>query len=284
MNTTYLKYIKEYKKGPINQQYVGPIFNRPNTLTSYKQIGFASDIIQATVSATPAAPSPKFDANFDVKQGLTCASLSQLAYKSYRTIRHNVQKHNLRMTYNFFNRRTDTHGFIASNDTTIIVAFRGTDSFKNVVTDLSFVRKKIIPKEREYAHGGFVDALDSVYGRIERHVKQQWKGKKLFITGHSLGGALASLLAYRLSVKHTMKDSEPILYAFGCPPVGDHKFSVFFKGLPSYIITNDGDPISTGALLTLGPWVGLFKPMDVFYLQRKAGHGIQDYIDQLKKL
>ena len=77
-------------------------------------------------------------------------------------------------------------------------------------------------------------------------------------------------------------DSQPTTFVYGCPSVGGKDFSDYFDGLSSYVITNDGDPISTGTLTTLGPWVGLFKPLEVYYLQK--GLGIDQYIAQLKEL
>lgn len=277
---TYLSRINEDKKGPINEQYVGPIFDYVGS--RYKQVGFGSDVIQATIADTPAAPPPKFDPIFDANEGLAYARLSDLAYKSYNEVVRGVRQYNLKARQRIYDRGTDTHGFIASNDSTVVVAFRGTASFRNLVTDLSFKQKKIISTSREYAHGGFVSALNSVYRSIETSIARDLGNKRLVITGHSLGGALASLLSFRLSVKY--RNSEPVLYVYGCPPVGDETFSAFFEGKPSYVITIEGDPISTGLLVTIGPWARLYKPMEEFYLPRAAGHSLSDYIGQLEKL
>ena len=74
------------------------------------------------------------------------------------------------------------------------------------------------------------------------------------------------------------------MYVYGCPPTCDKKFSDYFHALSSYVITIDGDIISSGHFTTLGPWVGLYKPLEVYFLQNAAGHSITYYIDQLKKL
>ena len=174
--------------------------------------------------------------------------------------------------------------FIASNSTTVIVVFRGTvlQSYKNILTDASFIPKKLIESDSVYCHGGFVDAFNTVYGSIKRYIRSNLRRRELFITGHSLGGALASLLTYRISKEFS--ESQPTMFVYGCPSVGGKNFSDYFDGLSSYVITNDGDPISTGKLIILGPWVGLFKPLEVYYLQKGAGHGIDQYIAQLKEL
>uniref|UniRef100_A0A1X7TD99 Fungal lipase-type domain-containing protein n=1 Tax=Amphimedon queenslandica TaxID=400682 RepID=A0A1X7TD99_AMPQE len=241
---TYLSKITEDEDGPINEEYVGPVFDYIGS--QYKQIGFGSNVIQATIADTPAAPPPKFDPIFNTKEALAYARLSNLAYKPYDEVVSGVGQYNLKAKQSIYDQGTDTHGFIASNDSTVVVAFRGTKSFTNAVTDLSFIQKKIISTSREYAHGGFVNALNSVYQSIETSIARDLGNKRLVITGHSLGGALASLLTFRLSVKY--RNSQPVLYVYGCPPVGDENFSAFFEGKPSYVITIQGDPVSTGTL------------------------------------
>ena len=130
---------------------------------------------------------------------------------------------------------------------------------------------------------GFVKAIDAVYTSIEEKLEPHLSGQKqLFITGHSLGAALASLLSYRLSLDHPT--SQPNVYVFGCPPVGDEKFSKSFKGSHSNVITIEGDPVSTGEIVALGKDFGFYKPVEVKYLPGKGGHPIVGYIEQLEKL
>ena len=118
------------------------------------------------------------------------------------------------------------------------------------------------------AHEGYVKAVNAVYTSIEEKLKPHLSGQKqLFITGHSLGAALASLLSYRLSLDHPT--CQPNLYVFGCPPVGDEKFSKSFKGSLSSVITIDGDPVSTGDIVSLGKNFDLHKPVEVKYLPGK---------------
>ena len=256
--------------------YVGPVFG-----SSYgTQIGFAPRIIQATIANTPAAPRPIFDPQFNIHEGLVFAELSQLAYETYDFVQTEVRKFNLEAVCCIYDYVSDTNGFIASNDTTIVVAFRGSASFSNWVTNLYALRKKITSTSQVYAHKGFVDAQNSVYDSIKGCIQSDLGSKKLILTGHSRGGALASLVAYRVSLTH--RNSEPVLYVYGCPPVGDADFSKYFRGMSSYVITIEGDPVSTGSLITIGPWMGLYKPMKEFYLPKAAGHGIADYIEQLE--
>ena len=72
------------------------------------------------------------------------------------------------------------------------------------------------------------------------------------------------------------------MYVYGCPPTCDKKFSDYFHAMSSYVITIDGDSVSGGYATTLGSWVDLYKPLNVYFLPSAAGHSIKYYIDQLK--
>ena len=106
--------------------------------------------------------------------------------------------------------------------------------------------------------------------------------KTLYITRHSLGAALASLLIYCFSLEHP--GVWPTMYAYGCPPVGDTTFAKYFEDIDSHTITILNDPVSSGAVLKLGHWDGLYKPATVKYLPQDAGHEIRYYITKLENL
>ncbi|XP_020248657.1 uncharacterized protein LOC109826104 isoform X2 [Asparagus officinalis] len=100
----------------------------------------------------------------------------------------------------------------------LIVAFRGTEQvkWKDLRTDLMLLPAGLNPerlgsdfKEEVQVHSGFLNAYDSVRNRIMALIKLsigysednlgsilKWH---VYITGHSLGGALATLLALELS-------------------------------------------------------------------------------------
>ena len=279
--STKLNYIEEYYEGPGITQYLGVIFKGSSP---DEQMGLAAQAIAAGITTTPPAPTPDFNPDFDKSEALLYAKLSQLAYQPYSIVQEELSKYDLQAEFHIYNLNTDTNGFIASNDHSVIVAFRGTDikSWKNIFTDAWFFRERIIPGRNTLAHNGFITAFNSVYESIANELQPNLGKKKLFITGHSLGGALASLLMYRLTMEHS--EAQPTMYVYGCPPVGDISFSTYFEGRPSNTITIQNDPVSSGTLILLGPWVGLYKPVQVKFLPQAAGHGINDYIAQLENL
>ena len=121
-------------------------------------------------------------------------------------------------------------------DGMLVLAFRGTQpNIKDVLTD---IKADLVNVESGgQVHRGFLNAFDKVKHQINASL-QQHKGLPLYITGHSLGGAMA-LLATRMLAP----DSTGACYTFGCPRAGDDNF---FKGIktPVYRIVNAADGVA----------------------------------------
>ncbi|ETN81548.1 triacylglycerol lipase [Necator americanus] len=111
----------------------------------------------------------------------------------------------------------------------IVLSFRGTTDMKQLfaeITDSTF-------KEWEnWTYGGnvskyFYDAFTSLWnGGMESDfeiLKKQYSEYEVWITGHSLGGALATLAASMVAGKHNRTTVK--LVTFGQPRVGDQKFA-----------------------------------------------------------
>ena len=99
-----------------------------------------------------------------------------------------------------------------------VLCFRGTepDEFSDILADLN-----AIPDRAEldgYVHDGFQDELEKLWKDITNHMKTHFKNHKLFICGHSLGGAMATVCASRLV------DKVDALYTYGSPRVGSFGF------------------------------------------------------------
>ncbi|KAF7350096.1 putative feruloyl esterase A [Mycena venus] len=147
-----------------------------------------------------------------------------------------------------------THGYISRDDRRreIVVVFRGTLSVKDVKADLKFLQEEFkspgIP-ESVRVHRGFLSAYQAVAEDVLAEVKQQLNSfptYRIVVTGHSLGGAIASLAA--LSLKIALPDVPLQLYTFGQPRVGNKIFAKHVErtiGVDSIFRTvhrNDGVP------------------------------------------
>jgi pimeloyl-ACP methyl ester carboxylesterase len=103
----------------------------------------------------------------------------------------------------------------------LIVAFRGTEALKveDWWVDLK-VRKKRLSNAPGKWHRGFVDALWRVQLHIEVKIGFSNRIKPIYITGHSLGGALAVVHAAELAVRGE-DDRVREVVTFGAPRVAN---------------------------------------------------------------
>jgi hypothetical protein len=112
---------------------------------------------------------------------------------------------------------TDTEARIIGDDRNVVLAFRGTSSLRDARTDIKAQRRAW---KYGHAHAGFLDAWRSIRSQIINTLHEFGdNGQQLYVTGHSLGGALANLCAYELELAREFSVSN--LYTFGAPRVFD---------------------------------------------------------------
>lgn len=91
----------------------------------------------------------------------------------------------------FHEPQTDTHGFVASNKELLVLAFRGSASHRNWLTNSRIARK-------DHAHAGFAEAEEKSWDLAISRLMADPGSRRILVTGHSLGGALALLSARRI--------------------------------------------------------------------------------------
>ena len=139
----------------------------------------------------------------------------------------------------------DTQAFVAGTDEMILVSFRGTqpDNVQDWLTDLDAILR---PFTAGRVHLGFYDALDAVWAPLVDTVKDfQDNAQSLWITGHSLGAALACLATARF----LLEQRHPVagLYTFGQPRCGDPEFARTFDSEfceKTFRFVNDDDIVT----------------------------------------
>ncbi|CAK9154717.1 unnamed protein product [Ilex paraguariensis] len=153
----------------------------------------------------------------------------------------------------------------------LVVAFRGTEQVGDFVVRIGGVScgnvldlrygllSDFLLCSRPQVHGGFLSAYDSVRTRIISLIKltvgnmddcpelaSKWH---VYVTGHSLGGALATLLALELSSSQLAKCGaiNVTMYNFGSPRVGNRRFADVYneKVKDSWRVVNHRDIIPT---------------------------------------
>ena len=146
--------------------------------------------------------------------------------------------------------KAETQGFMAKRRPSqgkrnmMVLAFRGTEKkLKDWKTDLR-IKLKAASGKSGRIHAGFLAAYSAVSSDIQAKVREHAE-VPLFITGHSLGGALAIV-----STRFLHADNLAACYTFGGPRVGDRALSTEFR-TPIYRVVNAADgvpriPVATG--------------------------------------
>lgn len=119
-----------------------------------------------------------------------------------------------------------------------ILVFRGTEpKLKDIKTDVNATLKTVeYSKGAVRIHQGYYAQYESLQDEISESLKcEALQDHQLYITGHSLGGALAIT-----AIKFLSSDSTGACYTFGSPPVGTKEFDRDIK-TPIYRIVNHVD-------------------------------------------
>ena len=128
----------------------------------------------------------------------------------------------------FFSEET-TQCFVVHNDKFVVVSLRGTeiDNFRGALAD--WIRNfELIPEPDDSGgsvHEGFRKDLKAVWQKVKDYLQPllgSGAGRTLWITGHSLGAALATLAAER-AVRDAHFAVQGV-YTYGSPRVGDAMF------------------------------------------------------------
>ena len=156
-----------------------------------------------------------------------------------------------------------TQAILISTDKFITLAFRGTEStsIKDIKSDAKATTTKCASGGN--IHSGFKQAYEEVAMEIQSDLDQAaYANKPLFITGHSLGGALATIAAKQLIHAGGIASC----YTYGSPRVGDEDWISNIK-TPLYRLVNAADCVtmmppgadtisSVSWLLGIVPYVG----------------------------
>jgi len=158
------------------------------------------------------------------KEALYNSKLAVLAYSNRDQI--NWEEYGLLLVKWIENKKSDTQGFVAIKGKTIYITWRGSESKKDFQNDASIDKVPFI-NEGEKVHIGFKSAWESVledtYNAIDNALENlQEEATNIVVTGHSLGGAIATLYAY--SIKKHYPNYNVSSTTIGSPRVGNKIF------------------------------------------------------------
>ncbi len=170
----------------------------------------------------------------------------------------------------------------------VVLAFRGSDSLKDAVTDAKFWKRNV-PYDKcsncIRVHTGFIQSYTTPHLRNEILKLISPEIREIKITGHSLGAALAVLCGADLQGHFPDRDYE--VYLFGCPRIGNSLFSKVYtsKILKTFRIENGNDIVTKLPPAILGyRHVGIkihTGKKRIPFVYSVKDHGIKAYIENV---
>lgn len=157
-------------------------------------------------------------------------------------------KNEMRLNEDNSANKTDTQALLGRWNNDVVIAFRGTEGkLSDWWTDL---KGELVPNTGGVGriHKGFKTAADSVQKHIVRFIKNvAVPESRLFICGHSLGGALALVTAGRLAADASLPVIRGV-FTYGSPRVGDTEYVTAYRATSVGPKTNmwiaAGDPVA----------------------------------------
>ena len=110
------------------------------------------------------------------------------------------------------------------------MVFRGSNNIQNWILNIGTTRSTYSLCANCGVHSGFLSGYNAVNAAVKtavQNLKAKYRGSRLIITGHSLGGALAILCTAELKLLFGTVD---LTYTFGQPRVGNQAFVDWFTG------------------------------------------------------
>lgn len=160
---------------------------------------------------------------------LMLARASQAAYEGKDAVQKRL---NAERVFEIWDVRTDTQAYIAYVKKEVVVVFRGTEGkLDDIITDLKAWKTC---RGRYRLHQGFVTAYMSIHREVAKLLKH-CVDKQVYVTGHSLGGALAQICVLFNPQPKTK------LVVFGSPKIGDRTVANAVSAVGGSFYVNHAD-------------------------------------------
>ena len=135
---------------------------------------------------------------------------------------------------------SETQAFITHSDKLVLITLRGTQEKPDILRDLD-ARQVPYAEGDGQAHRGFYEAFLAAKDFTQRYLDAFHRTEhNIVVCGHSLGGAIALLLAEWL--RRDWSDNIQ-LYTFGSPRAGDRAFVQSAAALTHHRLVNHNDPV-----------------------------------------
>jgi len=183
------------------------------------------------------------------ERSLLFAKLSSIAYNNITEVKSQAKK--LGFTTIKFYEKDGAQAYRFMNKTDLVIACRGTQptEFNDLKADLRAL--PVMAETVGRVHIGFKTEVDDIWPMIEQDINHKTNvTKTLWFCGHSLGAAMATIMASR--AKYNVELNDPVeLYTFGSPRVGWKKYCNSLNVI-HHRWKNNNDIVTTVPLAIMG--------------------------------
>lgn len=132
------------------------------------------------------------------------------------------------------------------NDDDLVIVCRGTEptEFKDIAADLKAIPVPSLTGVGR-VHAGFRESIDDIWPTLHELANDYGKTRRVWCTGHSLGAAMATLVAFRL--QRTEDTPNPMaLFTYGSPRVGNKTYvkGIEATGVLHFRFVNNADIVA----------------------------------------
>lgn len=181
-------------------------------------------------------------------------------------------------------------GFVARRGNAVYVIFRGTATAGEWTKNMSFNLADYHIAGHGKVHAGFLDIYRTMRESLLAALAAIEGRPKLYLAGHSLGGALAALAAPEIEAASPLRIAA--VYTFGSPRTGDDDFVQAYNrafARRSFRIVNDSDIVPSVPLPVPVGMGGYFSHVDTpvgFTAQLSSvekNHEMPTYLERLRR-
>jgi len=230
---------QQYLSGKVDPSFNGSIKSLPAysaQLDSYTQIVSLKGLEDARISETVEVEVPETTTRRTTSQDPVEKNLDTAESEIGKTVTQAVKLKQIIPVY---------FGFVLTSKTDNIIIFRGTQRTTEWIGDVFLFQKNYEGFRNSKIHSGFADIYKGLAEQTREIARQLNPSLPCYISGHSLGSALATLAAIDIAQNVPKLKDQIRLYTYAGPRVGNPDFAqMHSQVIPnSYRIVNLADSI-----------------------------------------
>ena len=261
-----------------------------------------TETINANELILHSLPNSNLSKTADFERSLLFAELSMISYLSLEEAEEAAEKLGFTKTTLFDHDGSQAYSF--TNEIDIVIACRGTEAteWNDLKADINAIQA--VAETVGKVHRGFKKEVDDLWPMLEEMLVDN--KKNLWFTGHSLGGAMATICAGRCLLSE-IKTNPQQVQTFGSPRVGDKRYINhanidYLRWVNNNDIVTRSPPIwmgyrhtgtemylnSTGRLSQLSPlhrkkdmWKGFIEGLKNKEIDHLSDHSIVQYVEYI---